>query len=209
MPTIDSGVRISLTQFLNFATKPPEQQLTVVREIKKQHLEGYQVPPDCYKQFREAVVHMHKNGLGKGYLDQVASSQTEATRVKHYPELADGYKKFMGRKTLVWFEPQKGVWSCQELLVNVRPEIALVVNGQPRLIKLWLNDDQSLNKRRSELITHMMRLAIPSLQDDCQPAVLDVRSARLFEIGKSDADLSVLLSAQAMSFVHMYRVISV
>lgn len=168
-------VKISLTQFLNFATKPPEQQLTVVRTIRKQHEEDYRVPLDLYKQFRDAVIQMHRNGKSKNVLDQLVRQQTEPTRAKHYPDLVAGYKKFMGRKSLDWFEQPHGIWECEELRIKIRPEVALVVDGIPTAIKLWLNNDDSLNKRRAEMITHMMATAIPSSSDGLTTAVLDVR----------------------------------
>ncbi|WP_417383685.1 hypothetical protein [Gimesia sp.] len=198
-------VKISLTQFLNFSTKPPEQQLTVVRAIRKQHEVGYRVPPDCYKQFREAVIRMHQTGKSKDYLDQLAGQQTEPTRAKHYPGLVAGYKKFMGRKTLDWFERPTGVWVCEDLKINIRPELALVIDGTPTAIKMWLNNDDSLNKRRAEMITHMMTTAIPSANDELTTAVLDVRKGKLYRQGKSDKEQTALLRSQAKCFLSLYR----
>lgn len=205
MPVTAPEVSISLTQFLNFATKPPEQQLTVVREIRKQHDEGYEVPPDLYKQFREAVVRMHKNGRPKDDLDRVATIQTEPSRVKHYPPLVAGYKKFLGRKTTEWFDPPEGIWACEDLFIKIRPEVGLVIDGIPTAIKLWLKDDDSLNKRRAELIVHLMQQALPHTTDDLVVSVLDVRKAKPFSAGKSDHEQTALLRAQARSFVSLYR----
>ncbi len=205
MPVSAPEVRISLTQFLNFATKPPEQQLTVVREIRKQHAEGYDVPPDLYKQFREAVVQMHKNGKSKDFLDGIAARQTEPSRMKHYPPLVQGYKKFLGRKTTGWFDPPEGHWLCENLRINIRPEIGLLLDGVPTAIKLWLKGDDTLNKRRAELIVHLMIQALPSTQDDLTVCVLDVRKSKAFCAGKSDHEQSALLRAQARSFVSLYR----
>tara|TARA_R110002111_G_scaffold100976_6_gene156530 strand:- start:92858 stop:93481 length:624 start_codon:yes stop_codon:yes gene_type:complete len=198
-------VKISLTQFFNFATKPPEQQLTVVRTIRKQHEDGYSVPPDCYKQFREAVVRLHRTGKTKEFLDQLVKRQTEPTRMKHYPDLARGYKKFMGRKILDWFEPPTGIWVCEDLQIKIRPEVCLVIDGTPTAIKLWLNNDDSLNKRRAEIITHMMATALPSTEDGLTTAVLDVRKGKLYRQGKSDKEQTALLRSQSKSFVSLYR----
>lgn len=205
VPISTSQVKVSLTQFLNFATKPPEQQLTVVREIRKQHDEGYDVPPDIYKQFREAVVRMHKHRKPKDYLDDLVSRQTEASRLKHYPPLAAGYKKFLGRKTTDWFDPPEGIWLCDDLRINVRPEVGLVIDGVPTAIKLWLRDDDSLNKRRAELINHLMKQALPHTTDELIVGVLDVRRAKPFYAGKSDHEQTALLRAQAKGFVSLYR----
>ncbi|WP_165441646.1 hypothetical protein [Rubinisphaera italica] len=150
-------------------------------------------------------IRMHRTGKSKDYLDQDVDRQTESTRAKHYPDLAAGYMKFMGRKTLNWFEPPTGVWTCEDLRINIRPEIALVIDGTPTAIKLWLNNDDSLNKRRAEIITHMMSTALPSTQDDLTTAVLDVRKGKLHREGKSDKEQTALLRSQALCFVSLYR----
>ncbi|MBY0588715.1 hypothetical protein K2X85_16200 [bacterium] len=207
MQDLSGQVGISLTQFVNFATKPPEQQLTEARRIKQQHMEGYDVPPDMYKQFRDAVVRMHKQRRDKSYLDEVVARQTESSRVKHYPTLASGYKKFLGRKDVEWFDPPSGVWIFEDLRIKITPELGLVINGRPTVIKLYLNDSQTLIKRRAEIIIHLMKLGIPTLaeDDEVDACVLDVRKGQLFMAGKSDREQSILLRAQARNFVSMYR----
>ena len=198
-------ISISLTQFSSFATKPGPQQLTVVRTIRKQHEEGYEVPQDIYKQFRDGLKRMHRDGKPKSFLDEVVSRQTESSRMKHYPILATGYKKFLGRKTVDWMESPQGVWQFDELRVNIRPEISLLLNEEPLAIKLWLNDDNSLNKRRAEIITHMMEQAIPTCEEELGACVLDVRRGKLFRSGKSDKEQSALLRSQARAFISLYR----
>lgn len=199
------GVQISLTQFLNFITKPAEQQLTVVRQIRKQHDKPYEPPPDLYKQFREEVARMHKRGWTKDYLDKIAAAQSEPARKDHYPLLAEGYKKFLARKNVVWFNPPEGVWECEGLRISVRPELGLVIDGTPTVLKLWLKDDDALTKRRAELVIHLMTQALPKIDRETVIAILDVRKGRLFRAGKSDHEQTVLLRAQARSFVSLYR----
>lgn len=201
----DSPIKISLTQFVNFATKPPEQQLTVVRTIIKQHQAGYSVPPDCYKQLRDAIKRMHQEERNKQYLSEFALRQTEPTRAKHYPILAKGYKKFLGRKKIRWFDPPTGNWIYSGLRISLRPELGLTINDAPHVIKLWLNDDASLSKRRAEIINHLMAIAFSSGQNALTFAVLDVRNGKLFSSGKSDNEQTVLLRAQVISFVSMYQ----
>jgi hypothetical protein len=75
----------------------------------------------------------------------------------------------------------------------------------PTAIKLWLKYGDTLNKRRAELIVHLMQRALPSSQDDLVVCVLDVRKGRVFCAGKSDHEQTALLRAQARSFVSLYR----
>lgn len=198
-------IRISLTQFVNFATKEPEKQLTVVRAVKKQHEQGYRVPPDLYKQFIARVVWMHKHGRPKEELDGLAVGQTEPSRAKHYPLLVKGYKKFLGRKQVQWFKPHKGFWEHGGLIINASPELGLAWDGRKHLVKMYCNDGKDLNKRRSEIIAHLMDLAIPDLPDDVVPMVLDVRKGKPVELGEFDREQTILLQGLAQSFVHIYR----
>lgn len=202
--TTDS-IGISLSQFVDFATKTPEQQLTVVRTIRRQHEQGYDVPGDLYKQFKDCVIRMHERRQDKSVLDAMLADQSEPARVQHYPSLVTGYKRFLGRKALTWFSPLRGGWSYSELFVRTSPELGLEWNGQRRLIKLYLKQDEDLNKRRAEIVNHLMRLAMLEGDDLIIPAVLDVRKAKLHEAGKSDHEQTILLQAQARAFVELYR----
>lgn len=197
-------ISVSFTQFIRYATKPPEQQLTVVRQIRQQHESGYDVPPDCYKQFREAVVKLLKEKRPKEYLDHVANSQEEASRAKHYPILAAGFKSFLGRKQYTWIEPPTGYWKPDGLKIRVRPEIGLRFGGSDYFIKLWLNDENDVNKRRASLLTHLMGLALGG-NDAGRLAILDVRRGKLFEHEGNDPQQFALLRSQAASFVSLYR----
>ena len=104
-----------------------------------------------------------------------------------------------------WFEPPTGLWTCEDLRINIRPEVALVIDGTPTAIKLWFNNDDTLNKRRAEIITHMMSTALPACEDELTTAVLDVRKGKLHREGKSDREQTALLRSQAISFVSLYR----
>lgn len=205
MSVSTDAVKVSLTKFVDFATKPGEQQLTVVRQVRQQHATPYEPKPDIYKQFREAVRRLHRTSAQKSYLDGVAKRQTEPSRVKHYPPLVAGYQKFLGRKQVQWFDPPATVWACEDLQVNVKPELGLVIDGERTLVKLWLKDGDGLNKKRAELIVHLMGEAYDQLTDETRMCVLDVRKGRPYYAGTQPVNNAVLLTAQARSFVSMYR----
>lgn len=197
-------VSVSFTQFCDFATKPPEQQLTVVRRVVKGHLDGYQPKMDQHKALREAIQLMLKEDLGFDYLTQVSSMQTEPSRAKHYPILVEGLRKWIGRKTFEGAVPQQGSWNSGGLEVRVRPEILAVLDGEPLLIKLWLAADPSLTSRRAKLINQLMYEAIPACGDELTPCVLDVRKNKDFRADGGCEEMGIILRSQATSFVQMY-----
>lgn len=53
-----------------------------MRQVKKQHADGYGVPPDVCRQFRDDLPNLHSSGDLKSTLDVIAETQTEASRRK-------------------------------------------------------------------------------------------------------------------------------
>lgn len=209
------AITISMTQFVAFLMKDGRAQMTAVRAIKKQHIDGYAVPPDLYKQFRDGLIAHHRGGLPKQQLELIASSQSDPNRRREYANLVAGYGKFLGRKQPKWFTPPRGRWEFGGLAVNVRPELGLKLDledaSELLVVKLHLNKpgpggESTLDKRRAETMTHLMRLAIPSAPS-LLPAILDVRRGRLFR--NHDEGLTPLLRGHACAFVEMYRSLEV
>lgn len=199
-----SRIRVSLTQFADFATKPPEQQLTVARKVAKQHLDGYEVPQDFYKGFREGVQAMHRENHEIGFLEQLCSAQTQPGRAKHYSLLFEGYRRFLGNTEVEGMVAPEGVWQLGQLTIRVRPEIAIRMNGDTLLLKLWLSNDPSLNRRRSQILNQLIRESIPACEENLVPAVLDVRRSKLFTSDEHSKDHAAILQAQATSFISLY-----
>lgn len=205
MTETTQSVRISLTQFTNFALKAGPEQLTAVRTIKKQHSQPYSPAPDPYKRFRAGVIRTHQNNLPKQALDALIDAQTDPNKQEDYPELVAGYKSFWGRKKMDWFQPPAGIWSVDDLEISVKPELGLIIDGDAHLIKMYPNKPRELDKRKAAVVMHVMRLAIPAIDEMMKTCILDVRKGKLFSCSKLDADAEALLHGQAKLFIEVYR----
>lgn len=196
-------VQISLTDFVDFVLKTGTPRLTKVREIKDR--DEYHPAFDFWRQLREGIEELHRSGYHVDWLDSIALKQTDPRKINRYPEAIAAYKKFVGRKKLEWFEPPKDKWISDDLTININPELGLFINGTPHIIKLFFKDD-SLDKRKSEVVLHLME---EQFRESCGPqtvmSILDVKSSRLISPTKSPENISILLRAEANTFIQIYN----
>ena len=70
----------------------------------------------------------------------------------NYPDVINGYKKFLGRKKLIWFQPPFKVWKIGELEIRLNPELGLEYNNQFYVMKLYFKDEKdTTNSSRSDI----------------------------------------------------------
>lgn len=55
-------IEITLTDFVDFVSKAGTPKLTVVKKVKKHHIDGYDPQTDFYRAIRKGIVDMHKKG---------------------------------------------------------------------------------------------------------------------------------------------------
>ena len=194
MPTI------SLTDFVDFAIAAGPSQLTKVREIANRG--GYDPKFDFWKQLREGIRKLHENGTK---LDPVLVGLTDPKKIKRYPAAVKAYKKFLGKKSLGWFEPPSGLWTYEGLTVKVNPELGLEIGGQKVAAKLYFKDERP-TRQRLRVVFELMRSSL-DLNEGTVPGVIDVGSSRLIPPTSSEG-LSVLLEAQALAFMHLWNSIT-
>ena len=195
---------ISLTRFIDFVVKSGSPKLTSVRDTKKQLLEGYSPATDFYKQLREAMVAMHRDGDPIFRLEQFVEGMEDGDRRQNFIICTNGYKKFFGpRRKFQWFEPPRAEWDHGRIVVRVNPELGLVIDDVPHVIKLHFKPDEP-NRRELNTILHLMRTAFELESVENVYAVLDVRRGKLFCESKYDPSLTFLLKGEGESFATIF-----
>lgn len=182
---------VSLTTFVDFVCKAGTPKATVVRTWR--HRDDYSVATDYYKRIRDAIVEFHKSGASVGDVARAASENKQ----ENYEAIWQGHRRWVGRKRLSWFEPPATVWTSGTLTVSVNPELGLVVNDVPHLVKLYFKAD-TLTKNRIDLITHLMNIRLArSAPAHCVMGVLDVRNYKLIAPTVPVPGLTAQLEAEA------------
>lgn len=194
---------ISLTDFVDFVIKSGSPKLTKVREVKGR--DDYHPAFDFWKPLRDGIVAFHESGTtNKKSLDDIVADLKDKKKVVRYRDCVKGYKKFLGKKNVKWFKPQSAVWQSSDVEVRVNPELGLVINGVPHLIKLHFKAEV-LSKARVSCVLLLMDQALKSPKKGVSYAVLDVPKGNLYASGTPDLTLLPLLVGEAASFANMWQ----
>ncbi|MCC6551546.1 MAG: hypothetical protein IT372_00815 [Polyangiaceae bacterium] len=193
--------KISLTYFVDFVLKAGTPKLAGVREFKERKDELY---TDFYRQVREAIVDMHRTGKPEKVLDDFVAAQRDERRRRIYPSIVNGYRKLLSSAKVSWFDPPAGTYRIGEIEVNVNPELGLVIDGKPHVLKMYFRGEP-LSAKRTAVI---LNLLTNGLEGAAAPGtvfgVLDVRNARIHAFKAPSPRLSILLRGEAASFATIY-----
>ncbi len=193
---------ISLTDFVDFAITSPPSQLTKVRQLHKRG--DYDPRFDFWKALRE-LIQDHHNGTAKLLLP--ITGLADPKKMTRYPVALAAYKKFLQKQgPVATFKAPSAKWIYQGLTVRVNPELGLIIDGRRYATKLYFKDEKP-TKHRLNVVFELMRLAL-KLDVTTTAAVIDVSAGRLITPKPLDQDLTPLLEAQALAFMHLWKAVS-
>jgi hypothetical protein len=192
--------KISLTYFVDFVLKAGTPKLAGVREFKDRKDE---LITDFYKQIREAIVDMHRNNKPDKVLDEFLAAQRDERRRRIYPCIVAGYRKFLAAGKMTWFEPSVGTYRLDDVEINVNPDLGLVIDGKPHLIKIYFRGEP-LSAKRISVVLNILAGGLGDSSPGKTLAVLDVRNAKIHTFKAPNPRLGVLLRGEAASFSTIY-----
>jgi len=190
--------KVSLTYFVDFVLSSGTPKLTGVREYKERRDE---LSMDFYRPMREAIVEMHRKGERDAILDDVAATQAVERRRRIYPVVAAGYQRFLASRDVRWFEPPQASYRLGDLELNVNPELGLVLDGRPHLVKLHMRCER-LASRRAAVMLGLLSAGLASAEHEI--AVLDVQRGKLHTAAAPDPRIDVLVRGEAAAFASMF-----
>ncbi len=170
-------MRVTLTELVDVVSKAGTPKATKVAQIKARQGE-YSPQTDFYKMLRDRIVSTHKSDGEKSLLDGVMANVTSEPRLKAYPPMILAYKKWWGRRDLEWFAPPTAIYARNGVSVSINPELGLLINGVPHVVKLYFKADQ-LKKTGVDLVTALMQHSLAgSVDPGTHFAVLDIRHGK-------------------------------
>jgi hypothetical protein len=192
--------KISLSHFVDFVFKAGTPKLTGVRELKERKDD---LSTDFYRQVREAIVDMHRSGKPTSVLDGFLAAQHDERRRRIYPAILDGYRRFLASGKMTWFEPPVATYRLGEIEIDMNPELGLVIDGAPHVIKMYCRGEP-LSSKRASVVLNLLLCGLAERAPGSAFAVLDVRSAKLHSFKVPNPRLGLLLRAEAASFATIY-----
>jgi len=197
-------VEISLTDFVDFASKAGTSRMTAVRDLKSRPTE-YHPKRDYYKDLREFIQELHRGTANDDDFAKLLAGIRDQSKISHFEAVFSGHGRFVGLRTLGFFEPLYKKWNYAELIVRVNPELGLVIDDVPHLIKLYFKSDP-LSKQKTDVIAHLMEVALrKKAPQGTVMGVLDLRRGKLHAPTVPIAGLDVLLASEAMAFMQLWN----
>jgi hypothetical protein len=193
--------KVSLTYFVDFVMKSGTPKLSVVRDFKDR--DKYEPFADFYKMAREAMVEAHKGPLPKKALDRFLTVVKDEKRRKVYPAIIKGHKRFLGRKSVTWFQPPTGICRVGSMDISVNPELGLLIDDVPHVIKLYFKEGRLVANRVSAIV-HLMTRALSQAAPGSVFGLLDVRHSKLHVLRAPNPGLHALLEGEAAAFATMH-----
>lgn len=204
------AIKITLTEFMNFVNKAGSAKATVVKQAKRRHENEdnpYAPGSDYWYYLRKQIQELHKKGKTQDFLDDVLD-KIPSDRKENYQIMINGYKSFLGvKKKFEYVTPTRKTWIIGDLNIALNPELTLERNGEILVIKLFLSANDSIDKRRADLILTLMEHEMRNKVGGEGPifAVLDVRKHKLFKQNNRGSELMGLLRGEAKSFETQWK----
>lgn len=196
---------IGLTQFIDFTVKGSAAKVTMVRNIKYQ--EDYHPAFDYWKQLRDGIIKFHEEDLKSDFLDALVEGVDEKKK-ENYALALRQYRKFLKNKEITWFNPGKSTWLNNDIAVRSSPELGLIINGIPHLIKLYFKGKtEKVDKRTSKTILALMNTSSYDVNhpDSMHHSVLNIQRNNFITDDKVNQDQLLALESEATQFMHIWN----
>ena len=194
--------RISLTDLVDVVTSSGVPKATKISQIKRRP--EYEPQFDFYKPLRDAIQAMHQSGSPKSELDKLKSTLTDEKKISNYPSAISGYKKWLGKKLVTWFEPPREQLSEAGIDVIINPELGLEIDGVRHIVKLYFKSEK-LTKLKIDVINEAMERALrPTAKKNDLMTVVDVRRGKAFLGAGPSEKLSSMVGAELAYIAYLW-----
>ncbi|MBN1461645.1 MAG: hypothetical protein JXA57_19105 [Armatimonadetes bacterium] len=188
--------KIRMQDFAHLTRVPEKSRRPIVSKAWQQSLQEYPVQGDYYKQVREGMVRVHKRGES---IDKLADiiNKVHHDKQPHVARVVKAYIQWCEGHVLEFFPARKGYWQAHGVDVRVNPELGLVIDGVPHLIKVNFTKSP-VPVAEAKIMAHLMHRALaPQVPENCVMAVLDLATDTLYGSTKPSPELDAVLDEHA------------
>lgn len=173
-------INLTLADFIDIASRTGVSKTNTIIRIRERP--PYQPAFDFYKQIRDHIIGLHQNNMTRNSLLDPRNLTSDNRKWDAYDIIIEQYKAFWGRKKPIWFSPPKNEWSTNNVSVLLNPELGLIINDVPYVIKLYMKGEK-LSKAKSLISLFLMHQTLPVNYNKTpiMYCILDVRQNNLIK----------------------------
>src|SRR5690606_6478354 len=130
------------------------------------------------KEVRDLIVGCFKKGNEISTIDGKWRT-TDTAKNKNFQEVCKGLKKAFGNKTFDYEFPPKEIWKHNELEIRLNPELGIIINDKPHILKLYFKKEE-LTKDNIQALISLMETELKTLvPEKAEYGILDIRRGKI------------------------------
>ena len=143
-----------ISEFSSIAVTTGTPKITKIRRIANRG--EYQFFRDYYLPLRTAIksLFIHKRHIS--HLYEVARKQKDSSKKVNFEKIANNFKDWQSGKNITAYTPPRAHFNYLQTSINCNPELNVIVNGSPRLVKLHFNASEKMTQERANIICYLM-----------------------------------------------------
>ncbi len=148
---------LGVSEFSLIVMTSGKPKQTKVRNIATR--EPYAPFRDYYGPLRNSIKRLFIAKRHISHLYTICSRQ-EGSKRSNYERIVNVFKNWQSGKNIQAFDPPRELYNFSRTSITCNPELHVVLNGQPRLVKLHFSSSDKMNQERANIICALMEDAI-------------------------------------------------
>ncbi|NMH64931.1 hypothetical protein [Shewanella salipaludis] len=151
-------IELGVSEFSMIAVTTGKPKNTKIRKIVNR--EPYAFYKDYYLGLRTAIKSIFTQKRHISYLYDVSRKQSNPTKKAKFEKISGVFKNWQSGKTISAYTPIRECYVHSATSINCNPELNVVLNGEPRLVKLHFNESEKMTQVRANIICVLIKEAV-------------------------------------------------
>lgn len=167
---------LSVAEFSSVVVTTGQPKKTKIRKLVMR--EPYQHFRDYYLPLRREINSLFIKRQHISHLYDIARNQKDSRKKVNYEKVVNVFKGWQSGKNITAYTPVKETYQYSSTVINCNPELNVILNGQPRLVKLHFSTSEKMTQIRANIICSLIAESVGD--DGFQYSVLDLTTGDEF-----------------------------
>jgi len=196
---------ITLPTFVGYSASTGPSRSSFVRRQRRLYEDPARAAFNYYRRAANAVRSGRVAGQDEVALRALVNAADERTK-PHYTAIAEGWLRYLGRRTPRVVEVGRGRCRLGELEIGVSPQLGLRKSNGRRYATWLYFKEEPLTKDAAQLALWVLEQAMPDVLPGGEALVIDVRRAKEFQLSPRDRErLRPWAASEASAFMTLWE----
>ncbi|VVJ23608.1 Uncharacterised protein [Amycolatopsis camponoti] len=195
---------ITLSTFVGYSASNGPSRSSFVRRQRRQYEDPARAAFNYYRRAANAVRSGRAAGQDATALRALVNAADDRTK-PHYAAIAEGWLRYLGRKSPRLVEVGRGRCSIGDLEIGVSPQLGLRKSDGRRYATWLYFKEEPLTRDSAKLALWVLEQAMPDVLPGGHALVIDVRRSKEFQLSARDRErLRPWARSEASAFLTLW-----